>query len=239
MVKLVDLATSGGRFDENFIVVGPKTDFTIVIVRLLTTLARPLPENVKSRGAAIAGPWRPGLAGPASPHLGNASQGEAAEDPGPYRADDASESGVGSMKSGGFTQLAERSEAGTVAGDSADEDDAVAKSKLVVRLKDPVYNSSLPHEKIQAWTESKAIKGDHVGNSGFLFGNCGAMPNNALERERVLMHIKRQPAQIVCLAEAEKRVVRTLGAPPGVGARASSSSASAVAYALAARPEFE
>ena len=139
MVKLVDLATSGGRFDENFIVVGPKTDFTIVIVRFLTTLARPLSENVKNRGAAVAGPWRPGLAGPASPNLGNASQGEAAEDLGPYRADDASESGVGSMKSGGFTQVGERSAAGTVAGDSADDNDAVATSDLVARQKDPVF----------------------------------------------------------------------------------------------------
>ena len=139
MVKLVDLATSGGKFDENFIVVGPKTDFTIVIVRFLTTHERPLSENVKNRGAAVAGPYRPGLTGPASPNLGNVSQGEAAEDLGPYRADDASESGAGSMKSGGSSQLGERSERGTVAGDSADDDDAVATSDLVVRQKNPVF----------------------------------------------------------------------------------------------------
>jgi len=138
-VKLVDLATSGGRFDENFIVGGPKTDFTIVIVRFLTTLARPLSENVKNRGAAVAVPSRPGLAGPASPNLGNSCQGAAAEALRISRADDASESGVGSMKSGGFTQLCERSERGTVAGDSADDDDAVATSDLVVRQKNPVF----------------------------------------------------------------------------------------------------
>ena len=77
----------------------------------------------------------------------NASRGAAAEDSGLSRADDASESGVGSMKSGGFTQVGERSEAGTVAGDSADDDDAVAKSDLVVRQKDPVYTTSLPPER--------------------------------------------------------------------------------------------
>ena len=102
VVKLVDLATSGGRFDENFNVVGPKTDFILVSVRFLATLARPLSENVKNRGAAVAAPWRPGLAGPASPNLGNASQGAVAEDLGLSRADDASESGVGSVKSGGL-----------------------------------------------------------------------------------------------------------------------------------------
>ena len=79
------------------------------------------------------------MTGPASPNLGNASQGEAAEDLGPYRADDASESGAGSMTSGGFTQLGESGEKGTVAGDSADDDDAVATSDLVVRQKDPVF----------------------------------------------------------------------------------------------------
>ena len=64
-------------------------------------------ENVKNRGDAVAVPWMPGLAGPASPNLGIAAQGAAAEDPGLSRADDASESGVGSMKSGCFTQLDE------------------------------------------------------------------------------------------------------------------------------------
>ena len=59
-------------------------------------------EHVKNRGAALVAPWRPGLAGPARPNLGNASQGAAAEDPGLSRADDASESGVGSMTFGGF-----------------------------------------------------------------------------------------------------------------------------------------
>ena len=43
------------------------------------------------------------------------------------------------MKSGGFTQVGERSEAGTVAGDRADDDAAVATSDLVVRQKDPVF----------------------------------------------------------------------------------------------------
>ena len=76
----------------------------------------------------------------------NASQGAAAEDPGLSRADDASESGAGSMKSGGFTQVGERSEAGAVAGDSVDDDDAVATSDLVVRQMDPVYRTSVPPE---------------------------------------------------------------------------------------------
>ena len=41
VVKLVDLAASGGRCDENFIVLAPKTDFTIVMLWFLPTLARP------------------------------------------------------------------------------------------------------------------------------------------------------------------------------------------------------
>ena len=96
-------------------------------------------ESVKNRGASVAVPWRLGLAGPASPNLGNASQGAAAEDPVLSRADDASESGAGSMKSGGLTHLGERSAAGTVAGDSADDNDAAATSDLVVQQKDPVF----------------------------------------------------------------------------------------------------
>ena len=120
------------------------------------------------------------MAGPASPNLGNAPQGAAAEDPGLSRAGDASESGAGSMKSGGFAQLSERSEAGTVAGDSADDDDAVATSDLVVRQKDPVYRMSMPPAKLKAWRESKAMTGDNVGNIGVLFGNWGGMPRNAL-----------------------------------------------------------
>ena len=73
----------------------------------------------------------------------NAFQGAAAEDLGLSRADDASESGVGSMKSGGFTQVGERSEAGTMAGDRAYDDAAVATSDLV-RQKDLVYRPSMP-----------------------------------------------------------------------------------------------
>ena len=172
-------------------------------------------ENVKNLGAAVA------------------AEGAAAEDPGLSRADDASDGGACSVRSGATTQLGERSEAGTVGGDSAEEDDAVAKSKLVVWLQDPVYQTFLPPEKLKAWSESKAIMGDHVGNIGFLFGIWGKLPANELERERVLVQLKKQPAQIVCVAEAQKRVVRTLSSPPVVGA------ANAVADALAARPEYE
>ena len=53
------------------------------------------------------------------------------------------------MKSGGFTQLGERSERGAVAGDSADDDDAVATSDLVVRQKDPVFGGVDVFEMIE------------------------------------------------------------------------------------------
>ena len=108
-------------------------------MRFLTTLARQLSEIVENRGAAVAVPSRPGLAGPASPNLGHSCQGAAAEALGVSRAEDASESGAGSMKSGGFTRLGDRSASGTVAGDRADDNDAVATSDLVVRQKDPVF----------------------------------------------------------------------------------------------------
>ena len=43
------------------------------------------------------------------------------------------------MKSGSFTNLGERSAAGTVTGDSANDNDAIATSDLVMRQKDPVF----------------------------------------------------------------------------------------------------
>jgi hypothetical protein len=47
-----------------------------------------------------------------------------------------------------------------------------------------------------------------------LFGNWGKVPSNTRVRERVIMQLNRQPAQIVCLAEAEELVEATLRSPP-------------------------
>ena len=47
-----------------------------------------------------------------------------------------------------------------------------------------------------------------------MFGNWGNVPSNERVRERVMMQLKRQPAQIVCLAEAEELVEATLRSPP-------------------------
>ena len=64
--------------------------------------------------------------------------------------------------------------------------------------------------------------------------NWGNLPAKRLERERVLMQLKRIPAQIVCLAEAQELVEETLRSPPSTrGAE------SAVADELEGRGEFE
>ena len=87
------------------------------------------------------------------------------------RAVGGSDHGTVSVRSGGTNTLGARSDAGSEGGGSDWEtDDEIAHSEFVVRQKDPVYHSSLPDEKIKAWKESKAIKGEHVGNIGFLFG---------------------------------------------------------------------
>ena len=67
------------------------------------------------------------------------------------------------------------------------------------------------------------------------------MAKDEIERARVLMQFKNQPAQIVCLAEAEKLVAETLEATPdeAAGVGASSSSAVADVDKLVARPSFE
>ena len=54
-----------------------------------------------------------------------------------------------------------------MAGDSADDDAAVATPDLVMRQQDPVSRTFMPPEKLRAWRESKAITGDNVGNIGF------------------------------------------------------------------------
>ena len=95
------------------------------------------------------------------------------------------------MRSGGTNQCGAGSDAGSEGGQSVEEEnDVVAQSEFVVRLKDPVYHSSLPHEKLQAWKESTAIKGDHVGRIGFLFGKWGKFPAKWSDRERALMQRK-------------------------------------------------
>jgi hypothetical protein len=57
------------------------------------------------------------------------------------------------------------------------------------------------------------MRGKPVGNEGFALGHWGKMSSEASVRERGLMQLKRQPAQIVCLAEAEELVEATLRSP--------------------------
>ena len=90
---------------------------------------------------------------------------------------------------------------------------AVAEVRME-RQTSPVYHTELSADRLQYWRESASIRGELTGNIGFLFGNWGKMPSNRLVRDRVLMQLKRQPAQIVCLAEAEELVEATLRSPP-------------------------
>ena len=130
------------------------------------------------------------------------------------------------------------SEAGDSIAASDGGDAAVATgaphAQRVERHTSPIYRTHLTHERFEYWQQSQRIQGERQGNIGFMFGNWGRMPARPVERERVLMQLKRQPAQIVCLAEAEELVETTLRSPPSTrGAE------SAVADALDQRESFE
>ena len=70
-----------------------------------------------------------------------AAQAAAAEDLGAERTDDASDHGVGSVRSVVTTQFGDRSEAGTVGGQSAEEDDGIC----AVRICGAADGSSIPY----------------------------------------------------------------------------------------------
>jgi hypothetical protein len=114
------------------------------------------------------------------------------------------------------------------------------------RQTSPVYRTELTAERLQYWRQSASIRGEYTDDIGFLFGNWGQMPSNRLVRDRVLMQLKRQPAQIVCLAEAEELVEATLRSPPsetystGAGSTAVAAQPStASGDGLVARRSFE
>ena len=67
-----------------------------------------------------------------------------------------------------------------------------------------------------------------------MFGNWGNLPAKQFERKRVLMQVKRIPAQIVCLAEAQQLVEETMREPPST-----TEPEAAVADELEERPEFQ
>jgi hypothetical protein len=87
--------------------------------------------------------------------------------------------------------------------------------------------------------KSRAIQGELVGNIGFMFGKWANMPENSSERERVLMQLKKQPAHIWCLAEAEEIAETTLRSAPSVAAGKDDDTSSAVADELVARKSCE
>ena len=87
--------------------------------------------------------------------------------------------------------------------------------------------------------KSRAIQGELVGNIGFMFGKWAIMPETARKRERVLMQLKKQPAHIVCLAEAEEIVDTTLRSAPHEDASKDDDTSSAAADELAARKSCE
>ena len=86
---------------------------------------------------------------------------------------------------------------------------------------------------------SEAIHGEFLGNIGCMFGNWGSLPETSPERERVLMQLKKQPARILCLAEAEEIVEATLRSAPHENARKDNDTSSAVADELDTRKSFE
>ena len=86
---------------------------------------------------------------------------------------------------------------------------------------------------------SRAIQGALVGNIGFMFGKWASMPENSSERERVLMQLKKQPAYIVCLTEAEEIVETTLRSAPHTDAGKDDDTSSAVADELVAHKSIE
>ena len=86
---------------------------------------------------------------------------------------------------------------------------------------------------------SEAIQGEVLGNIGCMFGKWGSLPENSSERERVLMQLKKQPARILCLAEAEEFFETTLLSVAHEDAGNDDDSSSAVADELVARKSFE
>ena len=78
------------------------------------------------------------------------------------------------------------------------------------RQTSPILRTQLTQERLEYWQQSRRIQGEHQGNIGFMFGNWGILPAKPNERKRVLMQVKRIPAQIVCLAEAQELVETTL-----------------------------
>ena len=76
-----------------------------------------------------------------------------------------------------------------------------------------VYMTDLTATRLELSRQATSIRGKPVGNEGFVFGQWGKMPSKASVRERGLMQLKRQPAQIVCLAEAEELVEATWRSP--------------------------
>ena len=72
-----------------------------------------------------------------------------------------------------------------------------------------------------------------------MFGNWGILPENSSECERVLMQLKKQPAHILCLAEAEEIVETALRSAAHEDASKDNDTSSAVADELATRKSFE
>ena len=99
------------------------------------------------------------------------------------------------------------------------EDDAVTASKRVQRQTCPVYKTALTEQRLKRWMTSETIHGEFLGKIGCMFGNWGSLPENSSERERVLMQLKKQPAHILYLAEAEETVDTTLRSAPQRGRR--------------------
>ena len=119
------------------------------------------------------------------------------------------------------------------------EDDAVTASKRVQRQICPVHKSALTEQRLKSWMTSQAIHGELVGNIGCMFGNWGSLPENSSECERVLMQLNKQPAHILCLAEAEEIVEAALRSAPREDASEDNDTSSAVADELATRNSFE
>ena len=139
----------------------------------------------------------------------------AAAVPQPRGTENADEENNDDISSVNFSEVGD-SRATSIEG-QLDVEDAVFTAVAVGRVEREtalVHTSELSVERLEFWRNANSIRGEFVGNLGFLFGNWGNVPANDHVRDRVLMQLKRQPAQIVCLAEAQELVEATLRSPP-------------------------
>ena len=104
--------------------------------------------------------------------------------PQPRGTEDADEENKDDISSVNFSEVGDN-KATSIAGqpDAADGAFTAIAVGRVERETSPVYKTELTEERLAFWKNANSIRGEFVGNLGFLFGNWGKVPSNARVRE--------------------------------------------------------